>query len=73
MIFVAATLDGRFRCYNIETGKLLWQDKLPVRAQATPISYRATAGGKQYIAICAGGHGKLGTKQGDYVIAYSLP
>jgi glucose dehydrogenase len=23
--------------------------------------------------IAAGGHGKLGTKQGDYVIAFSLP
>jgi glucose dehydrogenase len=23
--------------------------------------------------IAAGGHGKLGTKQGDYVVAFSLP
>jgi glucose dehydrogenase len=23
--------------------------------------------------IAAGGHGKLGTKQGDYVIAFTLP
>lgn len=29
--------------------------------------------GKQYLVIAAGGHGKLGTKQGDYVIAFSLP
>jgi len=29
--------------------------------------------GKQYLLICTGGHGKLGSKQGDYVIAFSLP
>jgi len=29
--------------------------------------------GKQYVVIAAGGHGKLGTKQGDYVLAFALP
>src|SRR5258707_10584039 len=29
-------------------------------------------GGKQYIFIAAGGHGKLGTPQGDYLITFSL-
>ena len=28
--------------------------------------------GKQYVVIAAGGHGKLGTKLGDYIVAYSL-
>lgn len=28
---------------------------------------------QQYLVIAAGGHGKLGTKQGDYVIAFVLP
>jgi len=32
-----------------------------------------TLKGKQYVVIAAGGHGKLGTKQGDYVIAFTLP
>jgi len=25
------------------------------------------------LVIAAGGHGKLGTKQGDYVLAFTLP
>jgi quinoprotein glucose dehydrogenase len=29
--------------------------------------------GKQYLVIAAGGHGKLGTKLGDYVLAFALP
>jgi quinoprotein glucose dehydrogenase len=28
--------------------------------------------GKQYVVIAAGGHGKLGTKLGDYVMAFAL-
>jgi quinoprotein glucose dehydrogenase len=32
-----------------------------------------TVNGKQYVVIAAGGHGKLGTKQGDYVLAFALP
>jgi quinoprotein glucose dehydrogenase len=28
--------------------------------------------GKQFVVIAAGGHGGLGTKTGDYVVAYSL-
>ena len=39
--------------------------------QATPITH--SMGGKQYVVIAAGGHGKLGTRQGDYVIAFTLP
>jgi quinoprotein glucose dehydrogenase len=30
-------------------------------------------GGKQYVVIAAGGHGKLGTKMGDHVVAFALP
>jgi hypothetical protein len=47
---------------------------LEVRAsggQATPMTY--TLNGKQYLVIAAGGHGKLGTKQGDSVLAFTLP
>jgi quinoprotein glucose dehydrogenase len=33
----------------------------------------ADSNGKQYVLVTAGGHGSLGTKQGDYVVAYTLP
>ena len=28
--------------------------------------------GRQYVVIAAGGHGKLGTKLGDYIVAFAL-
>lgn len=73
LTFVSATVDGYFRAFKTETGDLLWETKLPAGGQATPMTYRAREGGKQYVVICAGGHGKYGTPQGDYVVAYALP
>jgi quinoprotein glucose dehydrogenase len=35
------------------------------------MSYEAN--GRQFVVIAAGGHGKLGTKRGDYVVAFALP
>jgi quinoprotein glucose dehydrogenase len=32
-----------------------------------------TGDGRQIVLIVAGGHGSIGTKPGDYVIAYALP
>jgi len=29
-------------------------------------------GGRQFVVIAAGGHSGLGTRTGDYVIAYAL-
>jgi quinoprotein glucose dehydrogenase len=32
-----------------------------------------TDDGTQYVVIVAGGHGSIGTRPGDYVMAYKLP
>lgn len=71
LVFIAAALDGRFRAFDVETGRQLWQTKLPAGGQATPMTYEA--GGKQYVVILVGGHRGAGTKHGDYVVAYALP
>lgn len=70
LVFVAATLDNYFRAFHTTTGELLWEFELPASAQATPMSYSIK--GKQYIVIAAGGHGKLATKMGDYVMAFAV-
>jgi quinoprotein glucose dehydrogenase len=71
LIFTAASWDGHLRAFESETGKEIWSYELPAGGQATPMTY--SIGGKQYLVIAAGGHGKFGTKQGDYVIAFTLP
>lgn len=70
LIFIAATLDEKIRAFDKDSGELLWEYKLPVAGYATPSVY--SIDGKQYVVIACGG-GKLGTKSGDYYIAFSLP
>jgi len=70
--FLSSTLDNYVRAYDVTGGRQLWQARLPAGGQATPMSY-ATADGRQYVVVVAGGHGTLGTKPGDSVIAYALP
>lgn len=72
LVFIAATMDQYLRAFDIETGKELWKGALPAGGQATPMTYRGSDG-KQYVVIAAGGHGRLGTTQGDYVVAFALP
>jgi quinoprotein glucose dehydrogenase len=71
VVFSAATMDNYIRAFDAESGKEIWKYELPAGGQATPMTY--TLNGKQYVVIAAGGHGKLGTKQGDYVLAFALP
>jgi quinoprotein glucose dehydrogenase len=71
LVFIAAAMDDRLRAFDIETGKVTWEGQLPASAQAAPMTY--SVNGKQFVVICAGGHGKLGTKTGDHVVAFTLP
>ena len=70
--FLTSTLDYYARAYDVTSGKQLWQSRLPAGGQATPMSY-VGRDGRQYVVVVAGGHGSLGTKLGDDVIAYALP
>jgi glucose dehydrogenase len=75
--------QGRFRAevspqhgtpaFDVATGAELWKTALPAGGQATPMTYRVRGDGKQFVVIAAGGHGKLGTRLGDSLIAYALP
>lgn len=70
--FLSSTLDYYMRGYDVMTGTELWKARLPAGGQATPMTY-VGADGRQYVVVAAGGHGSLGTKAGDDVIAYALP
>jgi quinoprotein glucose dehydrogenase len=73
LIFIGAAMDNYLRAFDVETGKELWKQRLPAGGQATPMTYRAGPGNRQFVVIAAGGHGGLGTDQGDAVVAYALP
>jgi quinoprotein glucose dehydrogenase len=69
LVFIAATKDEKIRAFDKDTGKVLWEAKLPAAGHATPAVYEKN--GKQYIVIACGG-GK-GTKSGDAYVAFALP
>ncbi len=73
LAFIGAAMDDTFRAFDVETGEEIWSDRLPAGGQATPMTYRVSEGGRQFVVIAAGGHASLRTKLGDYVIAYALP
>ena len=73
LVFMGAAMDDYLRAFDLETGETLWEGRLPAGGQATPMTYFLEDTGKQYIVIAAGGHSRMGTTIGDYVIAFALP
>lgn len=73
LIFIGATTDNFIRAFDLQNGEELWKARLPAGGQATPMTYRMSKDGKQYVVIAAGGHKYLGTDLGDYLVAYALP
>ena len=86
LIFNGGVLDSTMRAIDVMTGEELWQDALPVSAQATPMSYVSPKTGHQYVVITVpDGSGRPLQREnaaankdsgadvaGGYVIAYRL-
>jgi quinoprotein glucose dehydrogenase len=70
LLFIGASKDGNFRAFDKDSGKVLWETKLPAGGYATPSTYEYE--GKQYIVIACGG-GKMNTPSGDAYVAFALP
>jgi alcohol dehydrogenase (cytochrome c) len=45
----AGDLDRMFRAFDVATGRVLWETRLPAAVQGFPLTF--TAGGKQYLAV----------------------
>lgn len=74
LVFIAGTFDSFLRAFDIETGKELWKGRLPAPGGATPMTYLANQGGRQFVVIAAGGHAKITEeRQSDTLVAFALP
>ncbi|NNF26816.1 MAG: PQQ-binding-like beta-propeller repeat protein [Gemmatimonadetes bacterium] len=51
LVFVG-DVDRWFRAYDLDTGQVLWETRLPTSAQGAPITF--SSGGRQYVAVPAG-------------------
>ena len=71
LIFIGATMDEKFRAFDLKTGEELWKVSTPTSSMATPMTYEA--GGEQYVVIASGGHmWQYSQKLGDWLVAYKL-
>ena len=71
LVSIASTADEKFRAFDKETGKKLWEAQLPAGGYAAPCTYEVN--GRQYVVIAAGSGGKVATKPGDDYVAFALP
>jgi quinoprotein glucose dehydrogenase len=72
VIFIGATVyDRKFRAFDADTGKLLWETTLPFAGIATPATY--SIDGKQYVVIAASGGRDPKSPVGGSYIAFALP
>jgi quinoprotein glucose dehydrogenase len=72
LVFIGGANDSRFRAFDIETGRELWQADLPASGHATPITYRGAQTGRQFVVIAAGGGGRFSRGISDAVVAFAL-
>ena len=70
LVFIGATRDKKFRAFDKDTGKILWDHDLPGGGNATPSTYEVN--GKQYVVIAAGGGGRVGSESSDAYVAFTL-
>jgi glucose dehydrogenase len=63
--------NGNFNAFDSRSGGMLWQFNCGAGVNAPPITY--LLGGRQYVAVAAGGNQLFGYKQGESVIVFGLP
>ncbi len=62
--------DKRLLAMDARTGNIAWSYTTNAGVNAPPISYME--GGKQYVAVAAGGNYQLNSPRGDEVLAFTL-
>jgi len=73
LVFHAGSRDPHLRAHDAHSGAVLARFELPAGLHGGPVTYKLRPDGKQFLVIAPGGHVGLGSKLGDYVIAYTLP
>jgi glucose dehydrogenase len=54
LVFIAGTIDKRFRAFDSKSGKVLWQTTLDTEGHTNPMTFMGR-NGKQYVVIVSSG------------------
>lgn len=63
--------DGWLAAFDADSGERLWRHPSEAGVNAPPITY--SLGGRQYIAVAAGGNSLFGYTVGDELLVFALP
>jgi alcohol dehydrogenase (cytochrome c) len=63
--------NGWFKAFDAKNGKELWKYNCGAGVNAPAVSYMV--GGKQYVAVAAGGNNQIDAKRGNSVFVFALP
>ncbi len=74
LVFIGGTNDSRFRAFDAQDGKQLWETPIEASGYAVPMTYLGKKTKKQFVVIAAGGGGFLNDRAvSDVLAAYALP
>ena len=57
LILAGTSSDRKFRAYDQDNGKVLWEIELPAASEGIPAVYEVD--GREYVAVATGGNGYL--------------
>ena len=63
--------NGWFKAFDAKNGKELWKYNAGAGVNAPAVSYMV--GGKQYVAVAAGGNNQIDSKRGNSVFVFAIP
>jgi alcohol dehydrogenase (cytochrome c) len=69
-VVFAGESNGWFKAYDAKNGSILWKFQAGAGVNAPPSSYMV--GGKQYIAVAAGGNVQVDSRRGNSIVAFTL-
>ena len=70
-VVFTGTADQEVLAFDAKSGKQLWSYKADGGVNAPPITY--AAGGRQYVAVAAGGNYQINTPRNDDLLVFALP
>jgi quinoprotein glucose dehydrogenase len=73
LVFHGGAADLQLRAHDADTGEVLARFDVPAGLNGGIITYKLHPGGRQFVVAAVGGHGRLGTPLGDWILAFALP
>ena len=73
LTFIGGTLDGKFRAFDVKTGREVWKVAMTRGVFATPMTYSSPRSRRQVLLVADGGPRAFRRSEGAELVAFALP